>query len=94
MTLQWKVPADVLTASKGSAGAMAGLVTLLLALVLGLLVFTAFSVFTTQRDKAYSLGPMVATPKRAAAGGAAATPAELKQGSKPGPASRTPSPSP
>jgi hypothetical protein len=38
---------------------MVGLVTLLLALVLGLLVFTAFSVFTTQRDEAYSLGPLV-----------------------------------
>jgi len=60
MALQWVVPADVLTASKGSVGAMAGLVTLLLALVLGLLVFTAFSVFTTQRDEAYSLGPIIA----------------------------------
>ena len=60
MLLQRVVPADVLTASKGSVGAMVGLVTLLLALVLGLLVFTAFSVFTTQRDEAYSLGPMVA----------------------------------
>jgi hypothetical protein len=60
MALQWAVPADVLTASKGSVGAMVGLITLLLALVLGLLVFTAFSVFTTQRDEAYSLGPMVA----------------------------------
>ncbi len=60
MALQWVVPADMLTASKGSVGGMVGLVTLLLALVLGLLVFTAFSVFTTQRDEAYSLGPMVA----------------------------------
>jgi len=60
MALQRIVPADVLTASKGSVGAMVGLVNLLLALVLGLLVFTAFSVFTTQRDEAYSLGPMVA----------------------------------
>jgi hypothetical protein len=60
LALQWVVPAEVLTASKGSVGAMVGLVTLLLALVLGLLVFTAFSVFTTQRDEAFSLGPMVA----------------------------------
>jgi hypothetical protein len=60
MALQWVVPTDVLTASKGSVGAMVGLVTLLLALVLGLLVFTAFSVFTTQQSEAYSLGPMVA----------------------------------
>jgi hypothetical protein len=60
MALQWVVPAQVLTESKGAVGAMVGLVTLLLALVLGLLVFTAFSVFTTQRDEAYSLGPIVA----------------------------------
>ena len=60
MALQWGVPADMLTASKGTVGAMVGLITLVLALVLGLLVFTAFSVFTTQRDEAYSLGPIVA----------------------------------
>src|SRR6516164_7369284 len=59
MLLQWAVPADVLTASKGTVGAMVGLVTLLLALVLGLLVFTAFSVFTTQQAEAQSLGPVV-----------------------------------
>jgi hypothetical protein len=59
MALQWVVPAQVLTEAKGTVGAMVGLVTLLLALVLGLLVFTAFSVFTTQRDEAYSLGPLV-----------------------------------
>ena len=57
MLLQWVVPADVLTASKGSVGAMVGLVTLLLALVLGLLVFTAFSVFTTQQTEALFAGP-------------------------------------
>jgi hypothetical protein len=60
MALQWEVPADVLTAAKGPVGAMTGLVSLLLALVLGLLVFTAFSVFSTQQSEAYSLGPMVA----------------------------------
>jgi hypothetical protein len=86
MALQWVVPADVLTASKGSVGAMVGLVTLLLALVLGLLVFTAFSVFTTQRDEAFSLGPMVAEIDLAlelygpeAAGGRAGLLAALKR---------------
>jgi ABC-type multidrug transport system fused ATPase/permease subunit len=59
MLLQWVVPADTLTASKGTVGAMVGLVTLLLALVLGLLVFTAFSVYTTQQAEAQSLGPVV-----------------------------------
>ncbi len=59
MALQWIVPADVLTASKGSVGAMVGLVTLLLALVLGFLVFTAFSVYATQQSEAQALGPVV-----------------------------------
>src|SRR5271157_6080160 len=59
MLLQRAVPAQLLTESKVTVGAMVGLVTLLLALVLGLLVFTAFSLFTTQRDEAYSLGPVV-----------------------------------
>jgi hypothetical protein len=60
MWLQRYIPADMLTASKGSVGAMVGLVGLLLALVLGLLVWTAFGVFMTQQSEAYSLGPVVA----------------------------------
>ena len=60
MGLQDLVAPDVLTASKGAVGAMIGLVSLLLALVLGLLVYTAFSVFTSQQSEAYSLGPIVA----------------------------------
>jgi len=59
MALQREVPADVLTASKGSVGAMVGLVTLLLALVLGFLVFTAFSVYATQQTEAQGLGPVI-----------------------------------
>jgi hypothetical protein len=59
MALQWVLPAQVLTDAKGTVGAMVGLVTLLLALVLGLLVFTAFSVFTTQQAEAQSLGPVI-----------------------------------
>ncbi len=59
MLLQHAVPAQHLADGKGTVAAMVGLVTLLLALVLGLLVFTAFSVFTTQRDEAQSLGPVV-----------------------------------
>ena len=59
MLLQHVVPAQALTDSKGTVGAMVGLVTLLLALVLGLLVFTAFTVYTTQRDEAQGLGPVV-----------------------------------
>src|SRR5208337_1007280 len=45
--------------SRGTVGAMVGLVTLLLALVLGLLVFTAFTVYTTQQSEAQGLGPVV-----------------------------------
>src|SRR5947209_20612974 len=60
MLLQGIVAADALTASKASIGAMAGLVSLLLALVLGLLVFTAFSVFTSQQSQAFSLAPIIA----------------------------------
>src|SRR6201990_2795375 len=59
MLLQWVVPAQVLTEAKGTVGTMVGLVTLLLALVLGLLVFTAFSVYTTQQAEAQSLGPVI-----------------------------------
>ena len=59
LLLQWVVPAQVLTEAKGSVGAMVGLVTLLLALVLGLLIWTAFSVYTTQQAEAQSLGPVV-----------------------------------
>jgi hypothetical protein len=59
MLLQHVVPAQALTDSKGTVGAMVGLVTLLLALVLGLLVFTAFAVYTTQRDQAQGLGQVV-----------------------------------
>ena len=45
---------------QGFGRAMVGLVTLLLALCSGLLVFTAFSVFTTQQSEAYSLARIVA----------------------------------
>ena len=59
MLLQHIVPAQALTNSKGTVGAIVGLVTLLLALVLGLLVYTAFTVYTTQRDEAQGLGQVV-----------------------------------
>ncbi len=59
MALRLIVPAQVLTESKGPVGAMVGLVTLLLALVLGLLVYTAFTVYSTQQAEAQGLGPVV-----------------------------------
>ncbi|RBP03777.1 hypothetical protein DFR50_14224 [Roseiarcus fermentans] len=60
MLIEWEAPLDMLNASKGAVGGMVGLVSLLLALVLGLLIWTAFGVFATQQSEAYSLGPVVA----------------------------------
>jgi len=59
MGLQMLVPASVLVESKATVGGMLGLVTLLLALVLGLLVYTAFAVFATQESEAQGLGPLI-----------------------------------
>ena len=53
-------PDAMLTASKGTIGGVIGLVSLLLALVLGFLVYTAFAIFATQQSEAYSLGPVIA----------------------------------
>src|SRR5271157_4947599 len=58
MLLQHIMPAQVLTDSKGTVGGMVGLITLLLALVLGLLVYTAFTVYSTQQAEAQGLGPV------------------------------------
>jgi hypothetical protein len=65
MLLQRVVPEPILSEAKGPVGAMLGLFTLLLALVLGLLIWTAFSVYTTQQTEALSLIPMVAELDRA-----------------------------
>jgi hypothetical protein len=59
MLIQLALPVQSVTEARGTVGAMIGLITLLLALVLGLLIWTAFSVFTTQQAEAQSLGPMV-----------------------------------
>jgi hypothetical protein len=59
MLAQLVIPAHTLSDAKGTIGAMIGLVTLLLALVLGLVIWTAFSVYTTQQSEAQSLGPVI-----------------------------------
>ncbi|WP_158817499.1 hypothetical protein [Methylocapsa sp. S129] len=59
MLIQLTLPVQYVTDARGTVGAMVGLITLLLALVLGLLIWTAFSVFTTQQAEAQSLGPMI-----------------------------------
>ena len=59
MLIQLVLPIQSVTEARGTVGAVVGLITLLLALVLGLLIWTAFSVFTTQQAEAQSLGPMI-----------------------------------
>ncbi len=59
MLLQWVAPAPGFDRGQGHGRSDGWLVTLLLALVLGLLIWTAFSVFTTQHAEAQSLGPVI-----------------------------------
>ena len=59
MATQWALPAQVLTDSRGAIGSVVGLVTLLLALVLGLLIWASYGVFATQQSEAQALGPTV-----------------------------------
>lgn len=60
MLTQSLIAAADLAAAKPAVGAMAGLIGLLLALVLGLLIWTAFAVFAGQQSEAFSLGPVIA----------------------------------
>jgi len=57
--IQWLVPVQALTDGKGMVGSIIGLVTVLLALVLGLLVWTSYGVYTKQVDETQSLGPVI-----------------------------------
>ena len=57
--IQWLVPVQALTDGKGMFGSIIGLVTVLLALVLGLLVWTSYGVYTKQVDETQSLGPVI-----------------------------------
>lgn len=56
--VQWLVSVQALTDGKGMDGSIIGLVTVLLALVLGLLVSTSYGVYTKQVDESQSLGPV------------------------------------
>ena len=60
MWAQSAIPAADLAAARPAVGAIAGLFGLLLALVLGLLIWTAFAVYTGQQSEAFSLGPLIA----------------------------------
>ena len=57
--LQWLLPVQDVVDAKGMICSIIGLVTLLLALVLGLLVWTTYGVFTTQNTESQSLGPLI-----------------------------------
>jgi hypothetical protein len=57
--LQWALPAEHLTNAKGAIGMIQGVVTLLLALVLGLLVWTSYGVYAQQQSEAYTLGSQI-----------------------------------
>jgi hypothetical protein len=59
LLIQLALPAQTLTESRGAIGGIVGLITLLLALVLGLLVWASFGVFSTQISEAQTLGPAV-----------------------------------
>jgi hypothetical protein len=57
--LQWLLPVQYVADAKGMIGSIVGLVTLLLALVLGLLVWTSYGVYTNQNSESQSLGPLI-----------------------------------
>ena len=57
--LQWLLPVQHVADAKGMIGSIIGLVTLLLALVLGLLVWTSYGVYTNQNSESQSLGPLI-----------------------------------
>ena len=57
--LQWLLPVQDVADARGVIGSIIGLVTLLLALVLGLLVWTSYGVYTNQNTESQSLGPLI-----------------------------------
>ncbi len=57
--VQALIPAQYLSDGRGMVGSIIGLVPLLLALVLGLLVWTSYGVYTNQVNESQSLGPVV-----------------------------------
>ena len=57
--LQWLLPVQYVTDAKGMIGSIIGLVTLLLALVLGLLIWASYRVYSHQNAESQSLGPLI-----------------------------------
>jgi hypothetical protein len=57
--VQWQLPVQEVTGAKDMIGSIVGFVSLLLALVLGLLVWTTYGVYTNQNTESQSLGPLI-----------------------------------
>jgi hypothetical protein len=57
--LQWLLPPQHLADAKSAIGMVQGLVTLLLALVLGLLIWTSYGVYAQQQSEAMTLGTQI-----------------------------------
>jgi hypothetical protein len=57
--LQWLLPVQEVAGAKDMIGSIIGFVSLLLALVLGLLVWTTYGVYTNQNTESQSLGPLI-----------------------------------
>ena len=57
--LQWLLPVQDIVGAKGIICSIIGFVTLLLALVLGLLIWTTYGSFIAQNAESQSLGPLI-----------------------------------
>jgi hypothetical protein len=57
--LQWLLPVQDIAGAKGIICSIVGFVTLLLALVLGLLIWTTYGAFIAQNTESQSLGPLI-----------------------------------
>src|SRR5271168_3108148 len=57
--LQWLLPVQDVAGAKGIICSIIGFVTLLLALVLGLLIWTTYGAFIAQNAESQSLGPLI-----------------------------------
>jgi hypothetical protein len=57
--LQWLLPGEHVASARSAIGTVQGLVTLLLALVLGLLVWTSYGVYSQQQSEAQTLGSQI-----------------------------------
>lgn len=57
--LQWLLPVQDVVGARGVLGSIIGFVTMLLALVLGLLIWTTYGAFVAQNAESQSLGPLI-----------------------------------